>query len=172
MYNDCWPAVGLALVDHYLIPKAGYYAAKRAAQPVIASIIRNGEQLEVWALNDSLQMATGELEVFFQYPDGVQKPAASAAFVSPANESMCVCCLASGSVACSIGKKHDGYLPNKRGFRLRPGVLLSWYSRRFAICSRRVRNLHCRKRDLLRGERSIEGDHYGPFTRVCTGGIL
>lgn len=93
MYNDCWPAVGLALVDHYLIPKAGYYAAKRAAQPVIASIIRNGEQLEVWALNDSLQMATGELEVFFQYPDGVQKPAASAAFVSPANESMCVCCL-------------------------------------------------------------------------------
>lgn len=91
MYNDCWPAVGLSLVDHFLIPKAGYYAAKRAAKPVIASVVREGGNLEVWVLNDSFQMAIGELNLLLQCEDGSQVPVAKAGFVGPANESVCVC---------------------------------------------------------------------------------
>lgn len=88
MYNDCWPTVGLALVDHYLIPKGGYYAAKRASQPVIASLIKNGENLEAWVLNDCLQNAEGQMTLFIQYPDGRHIDIAAAAFESPANDNL------------------------------------------------------------------------------------
>lgn len=38
MYNDCWPAVGYAIVDFYGKPKAGWYASKRVFAPIAAAI--------------------------------------------------------------------------------------------------------------------------------------
>ncbi len=47
MFNDCWPAaLGWALVDYYLMPKAAYYSFKRLARPVSASVtVENGEYI-------------------------------------------------------------------------------------------------------------------------------
>ncbi len=39
MWNDCWPAAnGWSMIDYYGNPKPGYYAFKRCAKPLIASI--------------------------------------------------------------------------------------------------------------------------------------
>lgn len=38
MYNDCWPAVGWSFIGYDLIPKAAWYACRRANRQVIASI--------------------------------------------------------------------------------------------------------------------------------------
>lgn len=45
MFNDCWPsALGWALVDYYMLPKAAYYSFKRLARPVSASLtVEDGE---------------------------------------------------------------------------------------------------------------------------------
>ena len=59
MYNDCWPANGWSLVDYYGTPKAGWYAFKRAARPVIASLHDAGETFEVWVCNDAAAPAAG-----------------------------------------------------------------------------------------------------------------
>ena len=55
MYNDCWPALGYALVDYYGRPKPGWFAAKRAFAPVVASIAQENGLLVFSVLNDSPQ---------------------------------------------------------------------------------------------------------------------
>lgn len=43
MFNDCWPAaLGWAFVDYYTLPKASYYAFRRLARPVTASVTEEG----------------------------------------------------------------------------------------------------------------------------------
>lgn len=61
MYNDCWPASGWSWVDYYGFPKAGYYAMKRAAQPVIASIDHDGKEgkFTFWVCNDLPHAVSG-----------------------------------------------------------------------------------------------------------------
>jgi len=63
MYNDCWPASGWSLVDYYGFPKAAWYAMKRAAQPVIASIEDGTGGLRIWVSNDSLAPVKGTLAI-------------------------------------------------------------------------------------------------------------
>lgn len=59
MMNDCWPAAaGWALIDYYGRPKEGYYAFRRAAAPVIASIDREAGVSSVYVSNDSPQSVT------------------------------------------------------------------------------------------------------------------
>ena len=53
MYNDCWPALGYALVDYYGRPKPGWFAAKRAFAPVAAAIVQEETELVFTVLNDS-----------------------------------------------------------------------------------------------------------------------
>ncbi len=60
MYNDCWPALGYAVVDYYSVPKAGWYATKHSGAPVAATIRPDGEDLRLTVLNNSL--TGGELE--------------------------------------------------------------------------------------------------------------
>jgi beta-mannosidase len=47
MLNDCWPASGWALIDYYALPKAGYYAFRRSAKPVICAITKNADSYKV-----------------------------------------------------------------------------------------------------------------------------
>ena len=65
MYNDCWPAAnGWSLVDYYAMPKPAFYAFKRCAKPVIASLEQEGEELRVYVCNDSLEAASGNGKVY------------------------------------------------------------------------------------------------------------
>lgn len=52
MYNDCWPALGYAVVDYYCRPKSGWYASRRAFAPIAASISEKDGHLCGWCLND------------------------------------------------------------------------------------------------------------------------
>lgn len=53
-FNDVWPGFSWSVVDHDLVPKAGYYFLKRAYAPVIASFRRaDGDQLELWVANST-----------------------------------------------------------------------------------------------------------------------
>jgi beta-mannosidase len=63
MYNDCWPASGWSLVDYYGFAKAGYYAARRAYQTVIASIVSTADRLQVWVCNNRTTSARGMLHL-------------------------------------------------------------------------------------------------------------
>ena len=58
MFNDCWPAaLGWALVDYYLMPKASYYAFKRMSAPVTASVT---EEDGVYMLHVSVENTVAE----------------------------------------------------------------------------------------------------------------
>jgi beta-mannosidase len=65
MYNDCWAAAnGWSIVDYYVKPKPGYYAFKRAAQPVIAAIEKRKDDLCVFCCNDSLEAVNGKAKLY------------------------------------------------------------------------------------------------------------
>ena len=53
-FNDVWPGFTWSVVDYDLVPKAGYYFAKRAYAPVLASFRRTDlAGLELWVSNSS-----------------------------------------------------------------------------------------------------------------------
>ena len=65
MYNDCWPAAnGWSVVDYYARPKPGFYAFKRAAKPVIASLEKKNGRLNVYCCNDSVEAARGQAKLY------------------------------------------------------------------------------------------------------------
>ena len=52
-FNDVWPGFTWSVVDYDAVPKAGYYFAKRAFSPVLASFQRDGDRLELWLSNST-----------------------------------------------------------------------------------------------------------------------
>ncbi|NQS88627.1 glycoside hydrolase family 2 protein [Patescibacteria group bacterium] len=60
-FNDCWPGISWSVIDHYLRPKPAYYAIKRAFQPVLISLVDEGEKIEIWICNDTLKKVKGRL---------------------------------------------------------------------------------------------------------------
>ena len=55
MYNDCWPALGYAVVDYYGRPKSGWYATKNSGAPLAATVKQQDGDLKFIILNDSLE---------------------------------------------------------------------------------------------------------------------
>jgi len=55
MYNDCWPALGYAVIDYYGKPKGGWYGTKRAAAPIASTIGFKEDNLEFICLNNCLE---------------------------------------------------------------------------------------------------------------------
>lgn len=53
MYNDCWSALGYAIVNYYGNPKSGWYATKRSGQSIAATIKSVNDELQFIVLNDS-----------------------------------------------------------------------------------------------------------------------
>ena len=51
--NDCWPGISWSVIDYYLNPKAGYYYAKRACAPVLASYQPEADGVSLWLTNDT-----------------------------------------------------------------------------------------------------------------------
>ena len=90
--DDCWPAAGgWSLLDYYALPKAGYYAFKRAAKPVIASIDCEGGLVSVWVCNDSVSQAVGEFTLFAQSAEsGERTELKKGSFQSEANRAQLV----------------------------------------------------------------------------------
>lgn len=88
MYNDCWPAIGLSMVDYYSNPKAGYYGFQYAGKPVQPSICAEENGYGVYILNDSLKPVAGDLHLFIQNMRD-KKPLweCTVPFSSPANQS-------------------------------------------------------------------------------------
>jgi len=59
--NDCWPVLSWSVIDYYGFGKAGYYYARRAYAPVLASFkaLPDGDpssmdSIELWVTNDTL----------------------------------------------------------------------------------------------------------------------
>ena len=52
-FNDVWPGFTWSVVDYDGVPKAGYYYAKRAFSPILASFVRDGDRLELWLSNST-----------------------------------------------------------------------------------------------------------------------
>jgi beta-mannosidase len=61
--NDCWPVSSWAVIDSGLRPKAAYFYTKRFFAKVLISIKKNGNNIEVWGTNDSLDRFKGMLQV-------------------------------------------------------------------------------------------------------------
>lgn len=59
MLDDCWPASGWSLIDYYCVPKAAYYAFRRAAKGVAASLCAEGGSVCAYVCNDTPSPARG-----------------------------------------------------------------------------------------------------------------
>jgi beta-mannosidase len=87
MYNDCWPANGWSLIDYYGLPKAAWYAMKRACAPVITSIRDAGDVFEVWVCNDTLEPVQGTAVLSVQPWQGPPRWQRDLPCDTPANQS-------------------------------------------------------------------------------------
>ena len=72
MFNDCWPAsMGWAFVDYYLRRKPSFYAFRRLAENVTASIDIGTKKLVVSSIADEARAADVTVN-FFDLKDGVK----------------------------------------------------------------------------------------------------
>jgi len=62
--NDCWPVLSWSVLDYYGFGKAGYFYAKRAYAPVLASFkaLADGG-VELWITNDTLAQVEDTITV-------------------------------------------------------------------------------------------------------------
>ncbi|MBV9616760.1 MAG: glycoside hydrolase family 2 protein, partial [Ktedonobacteraceae bacterium] len=62
--NDCWPVLSWSIVDYYGFGKAGYFYAKRAYAPMLASFkALNDGGVELWVTNDTLSAINDTLSI-------------------------------------------------------------------------------------------------------------
>lgn len=75
MFNDCWPAaLSWSFVDYYHVPKAGFYAFRRCAAPVVSSVTRDGDGYAVTLSNSREQASAVRGTVsLFQKSEGMRK---------------------------------------------------------------------------------------------------
>jgi hypothetical protein len=61
---DCWPVLSWSVLNYYGFGKAGYYYARRAYSPLLASFkaLPDGS-IELWLTNDTLSKVEGDIEV-------------------------------------------------------------------------------------------------------------
>jgi beta-mannosidase len=63
--NDCWPVLSWSVLDYHGFGKAGYYYARRAYSPILASFkaLPDGS-IELWLTNDTLSEIENDLNVW------------------------------------------------------------------------------------------------------------
>lgn len=62
--NDSWPGTSWSLIDYELLPKASFYYAKKFYHPLLLSIDHEpGQDLAIWAVNDTLAELQGQVHV-------------------------------------------------------------------------------------------------------------
>jgi beta-mannosidase len=87
--NDCWPALSWSVLDYHGFGKAGYFYARRAYSPIIASFktLPDGG-VELWMVNDTLQTMTEDVLVRLAGFDGAILWEAALPIRAPANASL------------------------------------------------------------------------------------
>ncbi|QXT62867.1 glycoside hydrolase family 2 protein [Tessaracoccus palaemonis] len=65
-FNDVWPGFSWSLIDYDTVPKAGYYAAKRAFTPVLASFVYEAGELALWISNSGALAVNAEAVITLQ----------------------------------------------------------------------------------------------------------
>ena len=73
--NDVWPGFSWSVLDHDLLPKAGYHYLRRVFAPVLASFLVDGDALEVWVSNSGRTPASGRLVITLAGFDDPRRPA-------------------------------------------------------------------------------------------------
>jgi len=62
--NDCWPVLSWSVIDYNGFGKAGYYYARRAYSPILASFKAPSDgSIELWLTNDTLSEMTDDITV-------------------------------------------------------------------------------------------------------------
>jgi len=62
MYNDCWPATrSWTIVDHRLRRTPAYHPVKRSFAPVSVVVVKDGANVQVFGVNDSMETWTGDV---------------------------------------------------------------------------------------------------------------
>jgi beta-mannosidase len=89
--NDCWPVLSWSVIDYYGFGKAGYYYARRAYAPVLASFkaLPDGG-LELWITNDTLSEVQDTAVVHRRTFSGTTLWEKNVMVNLPANTSRCV----------------------------------------------------------------------------------
>ena len=59
--NDCWPSISWAFIDYNIRPKLCYFSAKKAFAQLIVSVIKDGEKIKAYLINDKLVPFKGKL---------------------------------------------------------------------------------------------------------------
>ncbi len=95
MFSDIWPSGTWAIVDYYLIPKAAYYASKRAFAPITPIITKIKETTGLYVVNDTLRDVRGNLtlrytdvegNVSFERIEDINAKAGCSTFISAVDE--------------------------------------------------------------------------------------
>jgi beta-mannosidase len=62
--NDCWPGTSWSVIDYYMLPKASYHYARKFYNPVLLTLDHTqGEDINIWVVNDRLEVYQDELEL-------------------------------------------------------------------------------------------------------------
>jgi beta-mannosidase len=85
--DDCWPVSSWSVIDSALRPKAAYFYAKRFFAPVLISLKRSHDGVDVWVTNDLLADVGGRIEVYLMSWNGDRKKFTSMTFMCAANTS-------------------------------------------------------------------------------------
>jgi len=116
--NDVWPGFSWSVVDHDAVPKASWYALRRAFAPVIASFAETAAGVELWVSNSTPQPVTTTAAVTLTDADGVTNTAFEVAVAVGASESRRVWARSEGlqTGAWAWVRSTDGAFPANRMF--------------------------------------------------------
>ncbi|HTA30638.1 MAG TPA: glycoside hydrolase family 2 protein [Candidatus Cybelea sp.] len=84
-YNDCWGETGWSIVDHYLRPKAAFYAVRRSCAPVKVIVRARDHQLVTRIVNDTLQSHKAVVQYGWFRVDGSARELKTASVTIPAD---------------------------------------------------------------------------------------
>jgi len=105
--NDCWPVSSWSVIDYYHRPKPSYYYVKRCFTPLLASLVKNKESVDVWVTNDTLEDFRGRVVLKLQTLKGEVVSAAEEKVTVASNSSKMVL---SQKLAASVQDSSDQFL--------------------------------------------------------------
>lgn len=85
--NDCWPVSSWSVIDYYHRPKPSYYYVKRCFAPVLVSLVKKENVVEIWVTNDTLKALQGKVLLRLQTLEGEVLPSAEGEVSVPPNSS-------------------------------------------------------------------------------------
>jgi len=123
--NDTWPGLSWSVLDYYAFPKAGYFYARRAYAPIMASFKREDDGgYSLWIVNDTLETVTDEITWGIAEFDGTVLRQETTEVTIPANRSQQVARLPADAIPGDPQRTYlfvrsgQGRFPDNREFRV------------------------------------------------------